>query len=327
MKAEVEQVGATIHSIPIRSPGFAARFSSLLSKKQYDAVQSAPNLVSGVILSLAHWHRVPIRIANIRNMLGDRGRLMSNPLFMWLMWSLIKHSATHVVAVSRAALDDTFPPPWQTSCDCRVIYNGRSLAPFQGPVERRQVRDEFGWPLDSRVVINVARFSRQKNHPTILEAARLAYERHRDIRLLLVGDGELRDEITKLVDDHGLKDMCVMAGLHTDVPRLLLASDVFFFPSLWEGLPGALLEALAAGLPVVTSDIPPIQEIAEHSPASIILVGPANDAEQHTEHILTALDASIDQAAAREHFAKTPFTLENSVSAYSVLYGLDQRIQ
>lgn len=321
LQAEVENIGGTIHSVSIRSPRFIVEFSDLLRRGQYDIVHSIPLLLSGIVVYLAQKHRVPIRIASFRNSLGNSGGLMSSPLFIWLMRTLIKRSATHVIAVSRSALEDVFPPAWQSSGDCRVIYNGLALSSFQSAVERCEVREEFGWPSDSRVVINVARFSRQKNHRAILEATRLAQEHHRNIHLLLVGGGTLQDEITSLIDHYGLREICVMAGVRTDVPRLLLASDVFFFPSLWEGLPGALLEALVAGLPVVASDISPIQEIAQFFPSSILLASP-DDAEKHAEHILTALDVPIDRASAQAHFARTPFALKNAIKAYSTLYGL-----
>lgn len=318
---DIEEIGSTIHHIPIRSSGFLREFSGFLREQQYDVVDTRLEVFSGVIIPLARMNNVPVRIANWRNSLGNYGGLISNPMFVWLMRTLIKRNATHIVAVSRAALDSAFPPRWQDSCDCRIIYNGLALSSFQFPSERCEVREEFGWPLDSRIVINVARFSRQKNHRTILEATRLAYEVRRNIRLLLVGSGALDTEITRLIDDFDLKTICVTAGVRTDVPRLLLASDAFLFPSLWEGLPGALLEAWAAGLPAVTSSIAPIQEMAKHFPSSILMAAP-NDVEKHAEHILTALDMKTDRALAREHFARTPFTLENSVMAYSMLYGL-----
>lgn len=321
LRAEVESVGGTIHLVPARSVRFMPNFSALLHRGRYDVVNSFPHVLSGLVLWLARRQHVPTRIASFRNALDRSQMLMYNPWFIWLMRTLIRSNATHVVAVSQSTLDSVFPPPWSSSCDCRVIYNGVALSPFEGPVERRQVREEFGWPPDSRIVIHVGRFSQQKNHRAIVETSRLAYEKRRDLRLLLVGDGRLRDEISHLIDDHGLKHVCVMAGLRTDVPRLLLASDVFFFPSLWEGLPGALLEGLAAGLPAVASDIPQIKEIVEYFPSSI-LTAPAADTEKHAEHILATMDNPLDRSSVQERFMNTPFTVENSIRAYSALYGL-----
>jgi glycosyltransferase EpsF len=330
---EVESVGGAVHFIPLRSPRFIADFSALLKQGQYDIVSSFPKLLSGIVVWLAARHEVPMNIVNFRNTMGPQlsgnsslSRLVpSGTLFAGLLRMLIKHNATQVVAVSRAALDSMFPPPWQHGCRCKVIYSGIPLSPYQIPMERQKVRQEFGWPADSRIVVNVARLSPQKNHKALLESFLLAHAECSTIRLLLVGDGKLQGEIDASIDDYGLKNICKMAGLRTDVPRLLRASDVFCFPSLWEGLPGAPLEALAAGLPVVASDIPPIQEIAQHFPSSIFMAAP-NDAKQHARHILQALDMIIEPSAVQESFARSPFAFENSIKAYSRLYGVDSHV-
>jgi glycosyltransferase involved in cell wall biosynthesis len=321
LQTEIEDIGGNIHLVYVRSPHFIARFSELLRRGRYDCLNSFPWLFSGAIAGLARRHHVPTRIVSIRNSLGNSGRLIFNLPCTWLTRTLIKRNATHVVAVSRSALDSAFPPPWQSRCDCRVIYNGLTLSPFQGPDERHEVREEFGWPCDSQIVINVARFSPQKNHRVVLGTTHLARKSRRGIRLLLVGDGRLHNEIVRLIDHYGLRGKCVVAGVRRDVPRLLLAADVFLFPSRWEGLPGALLEALAAGLPAVTSDIPSVKEIAEYF-HSRILMAPPNNAERLARHTLTALDMPVDRSLGQEQFARTPFLLENVVRSYSILYGL-----
>jgi glycosyltransferase involved in cell wall biosynthesis len=170
-------------------------------------------------------------------------------------------------------------------------------------------------------VVNVARLSPQKNHRVLLEATRLVYEKDKSIRLLLVGTGRLRDEVKHLIDYFGLGEMCAMTSGRRDIPRLLLASNVFFFPSLWEGLPGAALEAFAAGLPVVASDIPPLREIAPFFPASVFIAS-SDDVAKHAEHLRLALEMPIDRMIAQARFAASPFTLESSVEAYRSLYGV-----
>jgi glycosyltransferase involved in cell wall biosynthesis len=150
----------------------------------------------------------------------------------------------------------------------------------------------------------------------------LAHEANNNIRLLLVGGGALEEEIINLVQYYGLENLCALAGIRDDVPRLLAAADVFFFPSRWEGMPGAVLEALASGLPVVASDIPSVQEMKAHIPCVPFLTAPACDSDAHTEHILQILDAPIDRSYIRRRFAESPFTLEDSVEAYAELYGL-----
>jgi glycosyltransferase involved in cell wall biosynthesis len=329
LKAELASLGGEVHVVPIRSLSFPRRFSALLRDGRYDVVNTEPQLMSGMIAWLAGRQRVPVRIVTIHNSLGDSGKLtsgsragrwvQSNAAYAWLMRRLIKRHATRVVAVSRSALDSVFPPSRQPGRHFDVIYNGIRVSSFQAPDGSPDIRDEFGWPEDARILVNVGRLSAQKNHRIILEATRLAHERDRRIRLLLVGSGRLFNEVNGLIDDLGLRDICVLTNGRTDVGRLLLGSDVFLFPSLWEGLPGAALEALAAGLPMVASDIPPIREIAPYFPSSIRMA-PPGDASRHAEHIRLALETPADREAAKARFASTPFTLERSVAAYKRLY-------
>lgn len=321
LQEEVEAIGGKIHVISIRSPGVMRHFSTILRQGQYDVVESEPNLLSGLFVWLAERNRVPIRIVNLWNMLGTSNGLQRSPAWIWFMRTLIRRSATHIVAVSQSALDSVLPPAWQAASNCRVIYSGLPLDTFQRVPQCREVREEFGWPPDSQVIINVARFFEQKNHTSIVEAIRIAHAKNPRIRLLLVGDGRLKDAVASLIQRHGLGEICALAGVRTDVPRLLLASDLFFFPSLWEGLPGALLEALAAGLPVVTSDIAPMREIVHHFPSALFMAAPC-DAAAHAEHILMLLERACDRLPAQEHFRQSPFTLEHTISAYSQLYGL-----
>lgn len=330
---DVARLGGSSRVVSIRSPRFPFAFSKMLRAGRFDVVSTEPQLLSGLVVWLAAMHRVPTRIVTIHNTMGEPGqgatspivrRVLANRLFIAAMRLLMTRYATHVVAVSRSALDSVLPGHWASRCDTRVLYNGTATDPFEASAERDQVREEFGWPADARIVINVGRFVEQKNHRTILRAMRAVHERDAAARLLLVGTGALREEVEGLIDELGLRDVCALTSDRTDVPRLLLASDIFFFPSSWEGLPGAPLEALAAGLPLVASDIPSIREIAPFFDGAV-LTAPSTDAQAHAEHIAHALGATRDRDAARRRFAATPFALEHAVDAYRSLYGLGER--
>lgn len=330
---EVERLGGSTRLVSIRSPRFPFRFARFLRDGRYDVVNTEPQLLSGLVIWLAALQRVPVRIVTIHNSIGDPGQsarskiartILSDRLFVWAMRSLITRHATRVIGVSRSALDSVLPGRWQSACHSSVVYNGTDPAPFLHASDVSSVREEFGWPKDSRIVVNVGRFSAQKNHPTIVETMRLVHERDPMVRLLLVGGGPLRDDIEIQIDRLGIRAACGLTSNRSDIARLLVASDVFFFPSAWEGLPGAPLEALAAGLPLVTSDIPSMREIAPYFPGDISMA-PPNGIGQHADNIRRALDEPDEGARSRRQrrFATSPFTLETSVETYRELYGLD----
>jgi glycosyltransferase involved in cell wall biosynthesis len=333
VEGDVASQGGSTHVVSIRTPRFLLEFSRLLRQGRYDVVHTEPQFLSGIVAWLAALQRVPIRIVAVHNSIGDAGRrTASNPVvrvvlpsrpFIWAMRWLITRYATDVIAVSKSALDSALPGRWQSKRDCKVVYNGTDVAPFRVPEDRVGVREEFGWPADSRIVVNVGRLSAQKNHRVILETVRLVHRQDGSVRLLLIGGGQLYKEVDGLIDQLGFREICAITNNRPDVPRLLLASDVFFFPSSWEGLPGAPLEALAAGLPIVASDIPPIREIATFFPGSILVAAP-DDAIKHAEHIRSALRMPRDRENVQQRFAGSPFSFQESVSAYRALYGIHE---
>lgn len=138
-----------------------------------------------------------------------------------------------------------------------VIPRGRKENPYQGdPQVYQEVRREFD--CGERIIfINVARHEYQKSQDVLLDALAQVKEFREKAILLLVGrDGQLTDQIQARIRDYELGDSVRCLGHRQDVYRLLAGSDVFIFPSRIEGLPGALIEAEAAGLPIICSDIP-----------------------------------------------------------------------
>ncbi|MBI3769830.1 MAG: glycosyltransferase [Deltaproteobacteria bacterium] len=165
-------------------------------------------------------------------------------------------------------MDGFFGAGWEVDPHRRVIYNGIDDSRFAPRRARARVRDELGIGRRQPLVAHVANFTAAKNHAGLMAIAAATIARRPDVVFVLVGDGPMRAEIAADVAHRGLAHAVRFAGPRDDVPRILGAADVFVFPSLWEGFPGAVLEALASGLPVVASPIPSILEIARHMPAA-----------------------------------------------------------
>jgi len=113
---------------------------------------------------------------------------------------------------------------------------------------RKKTREELGIKEDQFVVGNVGRFTYVKNHLFILDIFKKIIEYNKNSVLLLVGDGELKNDVEKAISKHNLNKNVLLTGQRTDVPKLLQAMDVFILPSLYEGLPYSLIEAQASGL-------------------------------------------------------------------------------
>lgn len=137
--------------------------------------------------------------------------------------------------------------------DVKIFQNAVDIAKYE-PVQeiREQKRKEMN--LENKFVIgHIGRFSEEKNHKFILDVF-AEVEKQVDAQLLLCGDGELIDEIRKYAESKGIKDKVSFLGIRKDIPEILQAVDLVLFPSLFEGLPFALVEAQAAGVPCVVSD-------------------------------------------------------------------------
>ena len=109
--------------------------------------------------------------------------------------------------------------------------------------------------LDGSFVIgHIGRFVPQKNHSFLIQIFRDTLAKLPSARLLLIGDGPLKDDIQKMVQRFGLEEQVIFLGQRNDIPALLQAMDLFLLPSLYEGLPVSCLEAQAAGLSCIAAD-------------------------------------------------------------------------
>ena len=137
-----------------------------------------------------------------------------------------------------------------------TIRSGIDVAHFRSPRRPRQeVRDELGLPADAPVVASVMRLAPQKAPLDFVDAAGRLLREVRDARILIVGDGPLRQAAEARCRALGIRERVVFTGLRTDVADLLAASDVLALASLWEGLPRVIPQAMAAGLPVVATAV------------------------------------------------------------------------
>lgn len=135
-----------------------------------------------------------------------------------------------------------------------IVNNGICLEDFSYSVTaRNELRVELDVPGDMPVVGCVGRFAAQKNYPFAIDVFAEYVRREGDARLVMLGDGDERPLIESRIESHGLRDKVILAGIRDDVSRFYSLFDVFFMPSLYEGLPISAVEAQASGLPCLFS--------------------------------------------------------------------------
>jgi glycosyltransferase involved in cell wall biosynthesis len=201
-----------------------------------------------------------------------------------------------------------------------LIPNGVDTQAFgRSPEETRAAlrRDLFGVESDEVVCIGmVGRLWRQKNPACLLDAARrVLAQTDRPVKFFFIGDGELRGELEQGMAEHGLQERVTILGWRDDVPRLLSALDLFVLPSRWEGMPLAILEAMASSVPVVASDISGNRDLVSHGEDGF-LFDSEND-EQLAERLLEL----VEDPARREAMAR------NAREKVESRYPLGKRIE
>lgn len=152
-----------------------------------------------------------------------------------------------------------------------VIENGIDLQVFENASPNESLKKELGIPPGDIILISVANLHPNKGHRYLLEAFEQVYKEHKNIHLLLVGDGLERGQLITQTNSLVSKDRIHFLGKRPDVPRLLRMSHIFVLPTLFEGMSNAILEAMAARLVVITTNIPENREILENGKSGLLV--------------------------------------------------------
>jgi glycosyltransferase involved in cell wall biosynthesis len=224
-------------------------------------------------------------------------------------------------AVRQALIHNEGIPPGRVE----VIYNGISLERFETRLtetERAAVRAAIGLDPDDLVLIQVARLDRLKDHATAIRTIERVAGRCPRARLVLVGDGPERGTIEELVGHRSLRDNVRLLGERDDVPRLLAASDIALLTSISEGIPLALIEAMAARRAVVSTQVGGVAEVVADGQTG--LLAPAGDDTALAEHILLLADDSLrrDQMGRMgRQRAQELFSVRRMHDSYRLIYA------
>ena len=299
---EIESLGGRIYRLPRLNPFSPGYKKALLDffkgHPEYRIVHCHLDCMSAIPLAAAKKCGVPVRIAHAHSNSQDKDwKYLLKLCFL----KKIPAAATHLFACSEAAGDFMFPGQAVT-----VIKNGIESDKFRyDPALRAEIRRELGLG-DELVLGHVGRFMPVKNHAFLIDVLAETKKLRPDARLLLVGEGPLKEQTARKAEELGLADSVLFLGLRSDVHRILQAADVFGMPSLYEGLGIAAVEAQAAGLPCVLSDtVPGACKLTDPVEFLPLEESPALWAE----HILAA--ASAQRRDTREQIVSAGYDIRN----------------
>jgi glycosyltransferase involved in cell wall biosynthesis len=218
--------------------------------------------------------------------------------------------AASIVAVSRGAADDLARTSGLPRDRVEVVYNP-VITPAMLALARQAPDDPWFTPGQPPVILGVGRLTRQKDFATLIRAF-AEVRRRRAGRLMILGEGEDRPALEALVNELGLGEDVALPGFRENAMAYMAASAVFVLSSAWEGLPTVLIEALAAGTPVVSTDCPsgPREILREGRLGGLVPVGDATALAGAIVDVLNRPKAIVPPDAL------TPFTRDAAIDHY-----------
>ena len=227
-------------------------------------------------------------------------------------WS--RQGAARVIAVSRQNAELLTIYYGLRADKITIVRNGTDLPDFKESdvaLARAALRAELGLPEQAIVILTLARLAPNKGHCYLIEAMPEVLRAHPNAHLVFAGQPDQAEPIIARIEALGLQPHVHLLGFRSDTQQLLAASDFFALPSLAEGFSLALVEALAAGLPTVATDVGGASEVIQSGQGGI-LVPPADSAALATalKHLLSLNEAEIQRQRQAARQAAQPFSTQ-----------------
>ncbi|HEY0272443.1 MAG TPA: glycosyltransferase family 4 protein [Chitinophaga sp.] len=271
MIRQLERMGIRHHVIPsgkafdLRT---ARRIKSLLRDEQIDLVHAHGSRAASNLLMPARSLKLPMLYTIHGWSFHDDQPFLQKTIRVWsekLLTSRVQRN------ISVSASNQRTGQQHFSSFTSTVVNNGINLQKFHTLGTYPDIRQELGIPAHHTLVGYIARITVQKDPFTLLHAFREVVQHTQDITLLVVGEGDLRNRTVALAGELGIAGHIVFQDFREDVPAILQATDIYCLPSLWEGLPIGLLEAMATRNAVIVTNVDGSREIIQHRQNGLVI--------------------------------------------------------
>lgn len=253
---EIELLGGKIFYVPPKSKSFLKNFNGIrkivkCNKYRY-VIRVNEHSLSVIDLIAAKLGGAKVLALRSSNANSAGGKL--NKVLHKIFKILPKTIPNVKLAPSTEAAIYTFGKSEVNSGNVKILHNA---IPYRNFIFNQEIRNKVRKDLkidDKFVIGHIGRFNEQKNHKFLIEIFQKIKEENKNAILILVGNGKLEEKIKQQVKKLKLSDSVLFLGVRKDIPQLLMAIDVFVFPSLYEGMPNTVIEAQATGLKCVISN-------------------------------------------------------------------------
>lgn len=264
--------------------------------------------------SVAAWlSRVPVCVHTVHNVAEKEATGIAQRFNSYAF----KHLSTVPVALSPEVQKSISKVYGISESRIPIIYNGIDLS---------KCIAKNTYETNELTFVHVGRFSEQKNHKMIIEAFKIFSEEYPETKLWLIGQGELFDKIQNQVNELNLQDKVIFWGLRDDVLDVIYKADVFLLPSIYEGVPMSIIEAMGTGLPVIATNVGGIPSMLDENSGILIdcCVNSLFNAMKKMENM------SLRETLGRNALCKVQgdFSLEAMTDAYQKVYqGLLENLE
>jgi glycosyltransferase involved in cell wall biosynthesis len=234
------------------------RLWSLLRRGHFDVVESFTYDSNLLALPLAWLAGVPVRIAT------HHGMIEGFPRWIERIHAGITNAgvASILISVSNKTLEQAVQAGIKPE---RMVVIPNGISTMGGSADdRSETRREFGLMGGDVFLLSVGRLVFQKGHEFLVRATPSLLAAYPRVKVAICGEGTLRPQLEAQIAEMQLRESVRLLGNRNDIDRFLKSADIFVLPSRWEGLPVALLEAMAAGLPVVATQVEGVEEVVQN---------------------------------------------------------------
>ena len=344
LRAQIEQEGIPVEVLPQRRYSILAfpfyvremiairrELVNLVQKYQVDVIQThLLRSLDFLVVTLRFGSQRPLVFWTVHNF-NFALRPEQLPRFRWLagakqaahsrLYRWMAHWVNGFIAVSNdvaAAILKTIGPVQDR---IEIISNGVDTRRYLAEVDRSAARSSLGFTRDEILYTVVGTLKEQKGHRYLIEAVTPLIAHTPQLNILIVGDGELRGRLEEQVRSAGIERNVHFLGNRSDVPAILSASDAFVLPSLWEGLPMALIEAMASGLPVIATQVSGSQQVVEQDRSGILVPpGEVLPLRQAIEYLLADPEWARQLGKSAQRRIEEAYSARRQAEEHLILY-------
>lgn len=317
----LEDAGLKTIIIPkLVSPDFTRPFKLLKIVKSFK-----PDLIHSYLSVANTWSRLVGFVTGVPVIISERSCGQNNNFIIRVFNKILSFSGDYIIANSQAGANGLIENDEFSSEKVKTIYNGVFPKRFQLTLDdqdKQRLLLDLGISDCKNVIGIIGRFDSNKNHDLLFKAFQIVLRRFPSSCILCIGDGPRREELKRLASSLGITEHVYFTGIREDIPECLALMKLLVLPSFVEGLPNVILEAMAANVPVVATDVGGVGELINEGVTGW-LVNPEDElglAEKISYVLEYPKNAEI-VAENAHHFVTKHFSIERMVQETEKVYS------